>query len=741
MSHKLNQKVGREIQGNTAVLEAVETLADIAELNFEHDNNTAKIDEINEHNREVTAVAAKRLHLESETPDEAVKAIREIFHVVYQYIQNFYKQGYRQTGNQEAIEGVKTIMVIVGEAVQRLDHYTSLFNKTKEKRVANLKEYKQLQDFYLNRISRKIDQGVLSKWILELAKDSMSRAEQATAEVETTTQTKHIFIDMVSVKNDSEYELFFLRKEDGSRFFNPKLIRNIKLVCDFERRIGKDGAADRLESLQHWQDRLSYYLAKNMIQSITSIINLYFHETKSHTRWDIVRYLNKALMALLLCSNPKNLMRNSPVKTCFEYFNDFLGFLREAMLTKEYKRWITYPPKKTNITANSILDVTHELCRVLMSSNRGVKEISDSLYKILDEVEIEGGEKEKHEYIWGYIIDNNTKIGKLIKLHPNGPLMKVLDIIKQGGYYAFDPISQYNIPEQLYSVYVNEKKMTNLRIPSPTYQEYIHKAFVIEEFKGFLRSYNRDGSKKKHLLINLQDRTSWREHFRSIVLEELQNHSEFENAISVVTLSKDTDFYEQSSIYSQENHADVFIENFKDQLTDQNCGFYFSKEIAKELFPKFADGVMAAIHRIFFRDKNVLSVSNRRDFIELFYLFLELKILDIVQPDTFSLTCKDSLDVGSVSNALLYTFLKLINGEPIKGDEIRNINMLIQIPPLLIRERAIDSDRLNRMVDVLKLIEYTQEEYGAKAFVEIIKEGFGLFYKNPILHATVINVY
>lgn len=734
-----NKKLQDISNANVSIMEAVETLADIAELNFDKDVVNGKNEEIIEQNRQVSALAAKTLHLESENPDVTVKAIRETFHTVLDYIQNFYKQDYRQTDSQKAVEGVKAIMVIVGEAVQRLDKYTSLFKDTKEKSVANIKEYKQLQEFYLSRISRKIDQGVMGKWILELAKDSMFRSEGEAEEVETTTQTKHIFIDLVTVKKDTEYELFFLKKEDGSRFFSPRLIRSIKLVCDFEGRIGKNEFNDPFESLQQWEDRLAYEVAKNMISSAGPSINHYFHETKTHVRWDIVRDINKALMALLLCSNSKNLMRNSPVKTSFEYFNDFLGFLRESMLSREYNKWIAYPPKKSNKLANTILDIIHDLCHALMSSNKGSQDISEWLNNLLGQVDIEnGGKKENAHYLWSHLVDSYSKMNKLIKMHPNGPLIKVLEIINQGGYYAFDPISQYNIPDQLYSLYVNDNKMTDLRIPSPTFQEHIHKALVIEEFKGFLRAYNNDALKKKHLLINLQDRTSWREHFRSVALEELQDHQEFEKNLTVVSISKDTEFYEQAPPYHQENHADIFIEHFKEQLEDENCGFYFPHAVQKELFPKFVDGVLRAIHRIFFSEKNVLTINNRRDFIELFYLFLELKLLEIVKPDTFSLTCKDGVDIGGAVNVEFYAFMKMINGETFKAEEIKKINAMLQLPPLFIRERAMNPERFTRMIDVLKLLEYTQEEYGPKVFQKIIAEAFGPYYKTPILGGSIV---
>jgi len=61
---------------------------------------------------------------------------------------------------------------------------------------------------------------------------------------------------------------------------------------------------------------------------------------------------------------------------------------------------------------------------------------------------------------------------------------------------------------------------------------------VIEEFKGFLRHIEMKKGVEKHLLFNLQDRTSWEEHARCQALEDLEHHAEFNNQLVVVTLPK-----------------------------------------------------------------------------------------------------------------------------------------------------------------------------------------------------------
>ncbi len=197
-------------------------------------------------------------------------------------------------------------MVLVGDADKKLDRFTTLFKETKEKSVKNLQEYKDLQEFYLTRIARKIDEGILGKWILELTKGTMERRRVQTAmKAKPLMSVKHVFIDMESVKNDTEYELFFLRKEDGSRFFNPRLIRNIKLTADFGQKIRTKKIQDPIEQVNVWHDHLIHVAARNILQSQGNLLDRFFHEAKQSWRRELASELYKAVVALMMCGCQK----------------------------------------------------------------------------------------------------------------------------------------------------------------------------------------------------------------------------------------------------------------------------------------------------------------------------------------------------------------------------------------------------------------------------------------------------
>jgi hypothetical protein len=130
-------------------------------------------------------------------------------------------------------------------------------------------------------------------------------------------------------------------------------------------------------------------------------------------------------------------------------------------------------------------------------------------------------------------------------------------------------------------------------------------------------------------------------------------------------------------------------------------------------------------------------LNNRCDFIEIFYLFLQLKLIDMFQPDTFSFTCKDAIDVGGTASAEFYAFVEILLGDA-SAKTVEHINNLLYIPPLLLRERIVIADRFDRMVKAIKRIETTREEMGGKEFRKTIGEVFGKFYQSPILKMVTV---
>ncbi len=725
-----------------SLIDAVETLSDIADLEILPEVGVTEKHNLNLGADNIIYRSVQWVH--EDDIEIRLKHLKEIFKVLLTYLRDFYKKHHIQIDTEQNIEGIKNIMVLVGEAAKKLDRFKNIFHLSlPEKNVTDWKEYKQLQAFYLRRIAHHIDESVLSKWILGLAQKTFLVEASSPAVAKGNLQTKHVFVDFEAVKKDSEYELFFIRKEDGSRFYNTRLIRNIKLVCDFGDSLGERSTDTPLSDLIVWQDNFMHICAKDLALNMEPTVQEFYDLGIKHKNRAIVESISKALMALMLASKSRHLYRNSPPKSCQEYFYDFQFYLREILQTREYQNLIAYPPKPTDKLDCCILKIIYALCTGFFKFMKGYREMINPLQSLLREAKQDISKehldavKSSHQ-VWNRLGCDHIALTKLIKHLSNGPLIKVLNLLEESDTHTFDPIMQGNIPSQLYGLYFNEIKVDCIHLPCPILQEQIDKVNIIEEFKAYISDIKNHPVKAGHLIINIQDRTSWREFMRCKMLEDMQSREDFEDSLTVVTFPKDTDFYYQLPPYSEDRHAEVFLKNLKLQVLDETMGFYFPEYIKKQLSEGFIDDLSSAIHRIFFHNKNILLLEARLDFIEIFYAFLALKIIELVQPSSFSFTCKDGIDMGSTSSAQLFAFLKLLNEDKLTEEEIDYLNVLLYAASLLVRERSIISDRFKRMLNALKVFEFTHDEYGQINFLMVVKEAFGRLYKTNILESLVI---
>ena len=187
------------------LIEAVETLSEIADLEILPHVGTAEKHSINFGNEAIVYKSIQWVH-QDELEDRLVH-LREVFKTVLGYLKDFYKTQNIEFEREYNINGVKSIMVLVGEAAKKLDRFTNLFNvKTKQHKVTEWKEYKQLQDFYLSKIARHVDEGVISKWIYALAKRRFMLNSPSSISAEKSLQAKHVFVDLEAVKKDEEYD-------------------------------------------------------------------------------------------------------------------------------------------------------------------------------------------------------------------------------------------------------------------------------------------------------------------------------------------------------------------------------------------------------------------------------------------------------------------------------------------------------------------------------------------------------
>ncbi len=718
------------------IIEAVETLSSIADLDPDRDIGVGQKHEFLIQGQPVTYHTIHWLH--EDDADATIKVIKDTFKVVLRYLRGFYRKEYGYLTDTQTLEGIKTIMVLVGEAAKKLDKFTKIFYGANTQSVTHLREYRQLQEFYQTRIAKKIDEGTLGKWVLALT----GKVSEESPSIELRGKVGiggHTVIDLDAVKRDSEYELFFLRKEDGSRFFSPRLLRNIRLVCDFGEYFGDYKGDDPLAPVGHWHDWILQNTAHGVLKSASSYVDTFFRRYSMNKSHELVALLNYTLMSLMLSANPQNLKRNKPVKSCTGYFRDFQVFLRQVLTSREYQKLITYPPRKTNKMGWCMLYTVHALCEALYVRAGAYTEMTPVIGEMIEKARqvqtVELEEVYNPSAWWDVLSNDYSAMMDLLKRHPNGSMHKVLEMLKEDKHQYFDPIVQQNIPCLWFNMHVDDWIVSHTRMPTPTRQDFVNKAKVNNELKGLLRSYAQSDLPRRHLIINLQDRTSWLEHPRCDVLEHLQHKGDFKQTLRVVTLACNTDFYNQLAPYHEMNEAKLFLSQFCEHMADSSSGYLFPSAVKDQLFPKFVPRLLRSIHKMFFGERNVVTRRERLAFIQLTHLFLTLKMMDLVQPESFSFVCKDGVDTGAALSGLLYACIRIFNNESMSQHDLDYLYLMLFAPSLLVRERVMLPERFQRVVGSIKRVGLVRDEMGFDEFTQELDKHFGPLFDTPLLRA------
>ena len=512
--------------------------------------------------------------------------------------------------------------------------------------------------------------------------------------------------DMNEVRLDKDYELFSIRHEDGMPFYDLDILRNMRLECDFESDEG-GFEVDPLLQVRTILDRDAGAAAGQILNDCSQQITDFYKVFKKLVNNDLASSLSCVCMSLYLSHNPRNLLQNSNGKTSLQYFEDFHQHLRNSMRTSEYQKLIAYPPEKSDKLASVLLNLVHSVSKNFFLRASGVK--AESIGLIHRTARKGGATKNgKAHSMWNEFLLEDEAYRTLLSKFPSGPLLKTLDLIRGEAEESvpFDPIAQGNFPFRLFEVGAGASRIDFLHMPCPTRQSFISKAEILDEFRGLLRSYIAEELGGKHLLINLQDRTSWKELTRCNALEGMQKNAEFNKVLFVATIPKNTEFYHQNKHFDGINNAEEFMSYFMNQFQElEESGISLPTTFKQAELTLFAEKMSLFIHKHFFNSQKSLTRLEREDFIEIFDLFFSLKMIDLVNPASVSFTCKDAVDTGAAQTAAFYAFLKLLNDDFTKKEDHDMFRWLAYNPALFVRERAINQERLNRALSALQRLE------------------------------------
>lgn len=446
--------------------------------------------------------------------------IRETFLAIHKYIKELYEKGKSQLNDEETQRGIQAMMLLATEAAHKIDNFTGIFKNDPEvKSAVELKEYRDLQNFYLNHIVKSFHKlvEVAEKWQEEWG---------AGLDEDRIGVHKGGLKDLESVRRDKEYELFSIRKEDGHPFFNRSLLHHMQLIGQFDFMLPEVTFENPFLRVPAIQDREAHLAAKEIMQLASAYMVEFYKEALKFKKMEYASSINKGLMALMLAANPRNLMHTAAGKSCLDYFTDFHTYLRAALRSKEYQRLIAHPPDLSEHFIHALINLTHVLSASFFLRTIDRKDMIAYIHLLIEKGargSVMQSQTASPLSLWNNLLDQDDNLRFLLKQNPNGPIKTTLRLLSQDKQLTgFDPLAQDNFPGILYMITGGDMHISCLRLPGPTFQVSIDKAKIADEFYGFLRSIGSQKRNQKHLLINLQDRTSWFERARCSAIEGIQ---------------------------------------------------------------------------------------------------------------------------------------------------------------------------------------------------------------------------
>ena len=645
------------------------------------------------------------------------------YSTIHKYLEAMYKNPETPWEDEKTRKGIQSLMLLVGEAAHNFEEYLKVLSiKDPRRSLLQSVEYKRLQEYYLQKITKKLPFSPEGKE--EWQEEWKDNDEGVIIDLDMGSS-----VDFESLRRDQEYELFYIHNDEEKPFFTHQLLRNVKLVCDFDEE-ALEMEDDPLLQIRYMKDKDLQASAKQIIKSIKADIQKFYKLKVSIWQHELASLIHKALLALMLSSNPRNLIAHTHHKNCIEYFSDFYTILRRCLICHEYQQFMAYPERIKTPQDKAMVRLIQRLCKALFFRVGGIKEeMLGFIYRLIRKGEEKSKKKtKKSPSLWTELIEVDEKIRKILSMFPSGPLCKDLDVLRaqESEYIYFDPLIQDNLPSYKYELSLNDLTFGVLHLPSPTRQHLISKASIAWEFACWMRCNLEE--KQNHLMINLQDRSSWKEAARCHALEEMSLQAEYRRYLRIVSLNKNTPFYNQRGQYLNIQDAKEFISSVKEELTDlHNLAYYYLRVMKDKNYTDFVAKLIDFVHKEFFEGKKQLVRSERQNFIEIVYHFIVLKVIDLVKPETISFTCKDSLDTGAAMTGSFYGFYHLLKGTKWQKKEKDFLLYLFYAPALVVRERPIDSTRLFRALAFLSCIEEAVKKNRANILKEMKKLfGFSL---------------
>lgn len=714
-----------------SIVSAVETLSNIADLEFEAIIHDPRMKEGQDSSSIVQTV--RWLHQKNAERMNAI--IREKFHIVLNYLKHFYRAEKERFARSESVEGIRTIMLLVDEAAENLDKYTSLFLGAQQKSVKKTKEFIGLCDFYKKNIIPIATHARVASWIGAFPLETLLESARPSSVKWTEIPALSVLgVELEGLKNDLDYELLFLRQPDGTRFFAPKLLRTLKLASDVENvTVQNTEIENEVEALAH--DQMSSEV-RYLLGEVYPLIDSFFHMAEKANEHQAYLNLYQTCVALLAASVHAILPQapRSEKKGVFEYFNDFSMFLREEFHISGFQRLLTYPPHNEYSWEYSVFRLVQAFSSAIIAGAPLSKEFVQGIKGLVTQALTRAAEQAPAPdgTVSRQLLVEKSALRFFLKELKNTTLSRLIHLFEGEGWTVFEPILGESIPTHMFDLSWRGSLIPLIRLPSPTSQEYVNKAHISDVFHSAIHRYL--AQKKACLIINLQDRTSWKESARALAIEEFCSKREKDERFFVLTQNRSNEFYFQTAEYASMHAAEDFKEELVSQLTEPGSGSFWSFE---QISIPDLKALVESVHTHVFGGKNVLPKEKRIEFIEFIYTIMILRAIGSCHPDVIFVSCKNGLDVTLSTVCSLFSFLSLIHQNSFSSDDIDWLRAILFGVSLVKRQRLIFPERQERVCSFIQFLEKTIASLG-KAEEKALHEAIARFLPHEIFKAALL---
>jgi hypothetical protein len=681
-----------------SIVSAIETLARIADLEL----SSILLDPLMvAPSRDETVVISTVRWLHKKNAEVMMTVVKEKLRVVLQYCRHMFHQDRGQAALQNTLEGVRTIMLLVDEAVENVDRYTKLFLGRSVPSIKDSKEFFELCTFYKRKIVPITTNREIASWISRFSiQDILARG--------TGTQAPKAFFavsaELQSIKSDIDYELLSIKRADGTRFLTPTLLRNLRFSFDVEQ-VADRKAVEVLEEEIRYLKRAQTSTDVNFLtQTSRSLIDNFFHAAhRAHHRPLVLGVMGPIIALLSARIQGIHRQRNGGTKGVVEYFEDFQKLFHNTLYLHEFQRLLAYPPHNEHSWEYSLFRLVEGLSSKIVEGTPLADEIVAATKTLvqqwLPKVVPEG---EEGITISQRLSQNYHALSQLVsQLRPEA-LMRLLRSTEESDEVGFEPLLSESIANHLFDFVWLHHAIPVIRLPSPTNQEYINKAYLSEVFQVAMR--RRQSRSTRSLLINLQDRNLWRDEARCRAIEDLNNRRDLDRAFSVISLSSDSEFYHQVGRYEDSASAEEFKADLLRYLTDPEWGAKLPKG-EKEMLSSELKACIEALHTGVFGGKNVITRTKRLEWIDLMRTLLIFRMIADCHPDEIFISCKNGLDSTLPTMFGLYAMAALFRGKGTMEEHFDWMSGALLGLPLSKRGRLLFSGRFSRLSSFIHHLE------------------------------------